>query len=99
MAQRADIAGPLSACQARPGSRHLSMPGRKAAVGRQHMNRDQIEGKWKQLTGKVKSQWGDLTDDEIAQAEGDRDQLAGKIQAKYGGSKEEIRRRLDEMDD
>jgi uncharacterized protein YjbJ (UPF0337 family) len=64
-----------------------------------NMNRDQIEGKWKQLTGKVKEQWGDLTDDEIAEAEGNRDQLAGKIQEKYGGSKEEIRRRLDEFED
>lgn len=61
------------------------------------MNRDQIEGKWKELRGKVKQQWGDLTDDEIAQAEGNRDELAGKIQQKYGGSKEDIRRKLDEL--
>jgi uncharacterized protein YjbJ (UPF0337 family) len=84
--------------QVLPGFRTVWVPGRRAAVGRETMNRDQIEGKWKQLTGKVKEQWGDLTDDEIAQAEGNRDQLAGKIQEKYGGSKEEIRRRLDEMD-
>jgi uncharacterized protein YjbJ (UPF0337 family) len=61
------------------------------------MNRDQFEGRWKQMMGKIKQQWGDLTDDEIAQAEGNQEELIGKIQAKYGGTKEEIRRRLDEM--
>lgn len=61
------------------------------------MNRDQLQGQWKQLMGKIKQEWGDLTDDEIAQAEGNRDVLIGKIQAKYGGTKEEISRKLDSI--
>lgn len=61
------------------------------------MNRDEIEGKWTELRGKVKQTWGELTDDEIAEAEGDMDVLAGKVQQKYGGVKEEIRRQLDEL--
>ena len=43
------------------------------------MNWDRIEGNWKQFTGKVKEKWGRLTDDEIAQIDGNREQLEGKI--------------------
>ena len=53
------------------------------------MNKDIAEGKWKQLKGKVKEQWGKLTDDEIDEMNGHADQLAGKIQEKYGVTKEE----------
>jgi len=61
------------------------------------MNWDIIEGKWSQLTGKVKETWGDLTDDEITQAEGKKDKLVGVIQAKYGLAKEEAEKRVDEF--
>ena len=43
------------------------------------MNWDRIEGNWKQFKGKVKEQWGELTDDQIDVINGRRDQLAGKI--------------------
>ena len=43
------------------------------------MNWDQVEGNWKQLKGRVKEQWGHLTDDNLDVIEGRRDQLAGKI--------------------
>ena len=58
---------------------------------------DEIKGKLTEFRGRVKQKWGQLTDDEIAEAQGDRDVLAGKIQNRYGGSKEQIRRQLDEM--
>lgn len=60
------------------------------------MNWDQVKGNWKQMTGKVKQQWGDLTDDEIAEANGDREVLEGKIQAKYGKTKDEARKAVDD---
>lgn len=60
------------------------------------MNWDQVKGKWKEMTGKVKEEWGDLTDDEIAEAAGEREQLVGKIQAKYGKSKEQAEQDVDE---
>ena len=50
------------------------------------MNWDRIEGNWKQFKGKVKQQWGVLTDDQLDQIAGRRDQLAGKIQEAYGVS-------------
>ncbi|MFN2425267.1 MAG: CsbD family protein [Candidatus Binatia bacterium] len=52
------------------------------------MNWDQIEGKWKEMTGSVKEQWGKITDDELTTIGGKRDRLAGIIQAKYGVAKE-----------
>ncbi|MCA9580933.1 MAG: CsbD family protein [Caldilineaceae bacterium] len=48
------------------------------------MNSDILEGKWQQLKGHVKEQWGELTDNEVAQTEGNYDQLVGLLQEKYG---------------
>ena len=48
------------------------------------MNADRIKGKWKQLAGRMKSEWGKLTDDDLAYAEGHRDYLVGKLQERYG---------------
>ena len=60
------------------------------------LNWDQISGHRKQMKGKIKEKWGDLTDDEIDVAAGERDQLAGRIQQKYGVGKEEAERQVDE---
>jgi uncharacterized protein YjbJ (UPF0337 family) len=62
------------------------------------VNKEQMAGKWRQLRGKVKHEWGKLTDDELDQMEGNYDMLVGKIQERYGKSREEIERRLDELD-
>jgi len=59
------------------------------------MNRDIIEGNWKQLKGKVKVQWGRLTDDDLDVIDGRREVLAGKIQERYGLSVEEAKEQLD----
>jgi uncharacterized protein YjbJ (UPF0337 family) len=53
------------------------------------MNWEQIKGNWKQLSGVVKQQWGKLTDDDLAEAEGNRELLVGRIQERYGITKEE----------
>ncbi len=55
------------------------------------MNADTLKGKWKQMSGEVKAQWGKLTDDEIMHAEGDLEKLQGKIQEKYGYSKDKAK--------
>ena len=60
------------------------------------MNEAILEGKWKQFRGKVKEQWGDLTDDELDEIDGRRDQLVGLLQEKYGYS---LARAEDEFDD
>lgn len=53
------------------------------------MNWDTVAGNWTQFKGKVKEQWGKLTDDELDQIGGKRDQLIGKIQEAYGIGKDE----------
>ena len=58
------------------------------------MDWNRIEGNWKQLKGKVKTQWGKLTDDDLEVVAGHRDQLAGKIQERYGIAKDEAERQL-----
>jgi len=63
------------------------------------MNRDTVQGNWKQFTGKVKEKWGKLTDDELDQAEGKADQIAGILQEKYGMAKEEAQRQVKELEE
>ena len=58
------------------------------------MNWDGIQGNWKQFTGKIKEQWGELTDDQIDQIAGKRDQLSGKLQESYGITKDEAERQI-----
>ena len=53
------------------------------------MNKDQAAGNWKQVKGKIKEQWGKLTDDEIDQLQGKSEQLAGKLQERYGLAQDE----------
>jgi uncharacterized protein YjbJ (UPF0337 family) len=52
------------------------------------MNSDTIKGQWKQLNGRIKAQWGKLTDDDLTVAEGNGEYLAGKVQERYGVTKE-----------
>ena len=58
------------------------------------MNWDQIEGNWKQFSGKAREQWGDLTDDDVQQAKGNREQLIGVVQERYGKTREEAEREV-----
>jgi uncharacterized protein YjbJ (UPF0337 family) len=58
------------------------------------MNRDTIEGDWKELKGKVKEQWGKLTNDRLDEIAGKREQLAGEIQQAYGVSKDEADKQI-----
>jgi|APLow6443716910_1056828.scaffolds.fasta_scaffold1138283_2 uncharacterized protein YjbJ (UPF0337 family) len=60
------------------------------------MNWDQIAGTWKELTGKARARWGEITDDEWMQAKGDRDQMVGLIQRRYGKAKEVVEREIDD---
>ena len=58
------------------------------------MNWDTMNGQWKQLRGKIKEQWGDLTDDDLDRIEGKRDQLLGAVQKRYGIAREEAETQL-----
>ncbi|MBV8075593.1 MAG: CsbD family protein, partial [Planctomycetaceae bacterium] len=52
---------------------------------------------WKELKGKVKEKWGQLTDDDLEQAAGRRDQLVGALQRRYGYERDRAERELDEL--
>ncbi len=60
------------------------------------MNWDQIEGKWKQLTGSARERWGKLTDDDWTLIAGKKDILVGQIQERYGIAKEAAENQTDE---
>jgi len=58
------------------------------------MNQDRINGRWKQFKGKVKEQWGRLTDDDLDVIAGRREQLLGRIQQRHGLAREEADRQV-----
>jgi uncharacterized protein YjbJ (UPF0337 family) len=61
------------------------------------MNWGQIQGDWKQFTGKVKEKWGKLTDDELTEIDGRRESFIGRLQEKYGYEKERAEKELSEF--
>ncbi len=61
------------------------------------MNWDRIEGNRKQVSGKVKEKWGQLTDDDVAQINGKREQLEGKLQERYGHGKDQVKKDVDDF--
>ncbi|GAB7536465.1 CsbD family protein [Burkholderia sp. 22PA0099] len=62
------------------------------------MNEDKIKGQWKQLAGKLKAQWGKLTDDDLKVLDGNREYLAGRIQERYGIARDEVEKQLHDFD-
>lgn len=61
------------------------------------MNKDTLEGRWKEIKGQIHQKWGKLTNDEMDQIAGKRDELIGRIQQRYGQGKDAISRELDEF--
>lgn len=62
------------------------------------MNEDTLKGNWKQIKGKAKERWGQLTDDDLDQIDGKKDQLVGKLQERYGYARDEAEREAGEFD-
>jgi len=54
------------------------------------MNRDQFKGGWQQFKGELKKKWGQLTDNDLVEAEGDYEKFLGIVQKRYGDKKEEL---------
>ena len=63
------------------------------------MQWDIVEGNWKQFKGKVKEQWGKLTDDDIDQIAGKKDQLIGRLQEAYGIGREDAEKQIRDFED
>jgi uncharacterized protein YjbJ (UPF0337 family) len=62
------------------------------------MNQDRIRGQWKQVKGKIREQWGRLTEDDLDVIAGKRDQLLGRIQQRHGIAKDEANRQVQEFE-
>lgn len=61
------------------------------------MNRDIIEGNWTEMKGKIKKNWGKLTDDDLSVIDGNKDELVGMIQKSYGKSKDEAKKEVEQF--
>lgn len=59
--------------------------------------KNKIKGNWKDLRGKLKEKYGQLTDDDLAYAEGQEDQLIGRLQKRLGQTQEEIKQTIDKL--
>ncbi len=58
-------------------------------------NRDILMGKWKQIRGRVREQWGKLTDNQVDQINGNYDRLVGTLQENYGYTREKAMEEAD----
>jgi uncharacterized protein YjbJ (UPF0337 family) len=58
------------------------------------MNWETLKGNWAQWRGRIRMQWGKLTDDQLEVIEGRRDLLLGKLQESYGVTEEEADRQV-----
>lgn len=61
------------------------------------MNDDILQGKWTQLKGKIKQQWGELTDDDLNRISGKRDEIVGLVQERYGWERERAEAEFDDF--
>lgn len=62
------------------------------------MNSDRWRGQWKQVKGRIKEQWGRLTDDDLDVIAGKRQQLLGRIQERHGIAREEAQRQVERFE-
>jgi len=61
------------------------------------VNKLQIKGSWNELKGKLKQQYGNLTDDDLVFSEGKEDELLGRLQKKLGKGKDEVRQMIEKL--
>jgi uncharacterized protein YjbJ (UPF0337 family) len=62
------------------------------------MTKLQLKGSWNEVKGKLKQKYAQLTDDDLAFAEGKDDELLGRLQQKLGKSKEDLRKEIEDRD-
>ena len=60
------------------------------------MNKDILKGKWTQMKGDLRSKWGKLTDDDLTQIQGDAEKFVGKLQERYGHTREQAEKELND---
>jgi len=68
---------------------------RKSITKDDEMNSDILQGKWRQLKGEARTQWGKLTDDDLDQVQGQAEKLVGLVQERYGYNRDQAQREVD----
>lgn len=63
------------------------------------INKDIIEGKWKEIKGELRKTWGNITDDEFEKTKGDATAIAGIVQQRYGIAKEDASKKVGDLFD
>jgi uncharacterized protein YjbJ (UPF0337 family) len=59
------------------------------------MNDLQLKGAWKEVRGKLKQKYAELTDDDLLLEKGKEDELIGRIQKRLGKTKEDIQKEIE----
>jgi uncharacterized protein YjbJ (UPF0337 family) len=57
----------------------------------------QMKGNWNEIKGKLKQKYGQLSDDDLAFADGKEDELLGRLQKRLGRTKDELRAEIEDM--
>ena len=61
------------------------------------VNQQTLQGNWNEIKGKLRSKWGQLTNDDLQAASGNIDQLVGLIQRKTGEARSSVETFLEEL--
>ena len=61
------------------------------------VNEQTLQGNWNEIKGKLRNKWGQLTNDDLQQAQGNTDQLIGLIQRKTGEARNSIEKFLTDL--
>jgi uncharacterized protein YjbJ (UPF0337 family) len=61
------------------------------------MTKLEFKGGWNEVKGKLKQKYAQLSDDDLAFAEGKDEELLGRLQQKLGKSKEDLRKELEDL--
>ena len=61
------------------------------------VNQQTLQGNWNEIKGKLRTKWGQLTNDEVQVFDGNVDRLVGLIQRKTGEARESVEKYLEEV--
>ncbi len=59
--------------------------------------KNEIDGNWNEIKGKLKQQYALLTENDLMLVEGKKDELLGRLQIKLGKTREEIQKIISEL--
>jgi uncharacterized protein YjbJ (UPF0337 family) len=96
MQDNLSFANGLVACAHYFSSRNATDPGRTREF-LINMTNLRFKGSWNEVKGKLKQKYGQLTDNDVAFAEGKEDELLGRLQQRLGKSKEDLRKEIENL--